>query len=154
MLTIYSAQEFRDDCLIEVKDYFDLERRHWNEWLNQEKVKEIIKDIDNTIAVKDSYLESPVFGAMSPDRLSTGCKGVILLQVLDDINLYATRCGDNCVPQILRIAQEKDIRITLHHYMKFPEEFPCKVVMAESGKVIKGMEEFEREFYRIRCGIR
>lgn len=70
MLTIYSAQEFRDDCLIEVKDYFDLERRHWNEWLNQEKVKEIIKDIDNTIAVKDSYLESPVFGAMSPDRLS------------------------------------------------------------------------------------
>lgn len=70
MLTIYSAQKFRDDCLVEVKDYFDLERRHWNEWLNQEKVKEIIKDIDNTIAVKDSYLESPVFDAMSPDRLS------------------------------------------------------------------------------------
>lgn len=150
MLTIYVGQGFRDDCITEVKAYFGRKRSQWNNWFNQEKVKEIVKEIDNTIAIKDSYLESPVFGAISPDMLSSGCKGLILLQVMDDINLYATRCGDNCVPQLLRIAQEKDIRITLHHCMQFPDVFPCKVVIAESGKEVSGRREFVNEFYKYR----
>ena len=75
MLYIYAGNGFKEDCIKNVNGYFNLNKK--KEWFNREDVKRIIKGIDNTIAVKDEYLESPIFGGMSPERLSCGCKAVI-----------------------------------------------------------------------------
>lgn len=133
------------DCITQVTSYFNLFKK--KEWFNNPVVKRIIKNIDKTIAVKDEYLESPVFGGMSPDRLSTGCKAVILMEVLENPNIYATKCGDNCVPDILEIAGRKDITITLHHCMKFPEFFDAYII--ETQKEIHSRKEFVFEYYKI-----
>lgn len=138
--------DFKENCIRNVTGFFSIYKK--KEWFNDKNVKQIIKDIDDTIAVKDEYLESPVFGGMSPDRLSCGCKAVILMQVLDHSNVYATKCGDNCVEHILRIAKQKDLEITLHHVMKFPEKF--EAYMIDSDKYVHSMEEFVDEYYRIR----
>ena len=117
------------------------------EWFNRDDVKSVILRVDKTIAVKDEYLESPVFGGMSPDRLSGGCKALILMMV-QDRPVYATKCGDNCVPSILEIAQRKELYICLHHAMPFPDKFDA--IMEDSGKAVSTRWDFLDEYYRLR----
>lgn len=144
MLYIYVTGD-PEGCIFNVESYFRLKKK--KDWFNREDVKKVIYDIDSTIAVKDEYLESPVFGGMAPERLSTGCKAVILMLVTDEM-IYATKCGDNCIPSILEIAETKDIRICLHHCMPFPLEFHA--IMADSGKEVHVWEEFVDEYYKAR----
>lgn len=145
MLNIYTG-DFKDDCIVNIDGYFNRNKRR--DWFNNPIVKRIIKNIDNTIAVKDEYLESPVFGGMSPVGLSRGCKAVIMMETLDGKNIYATRCGDNCVPDILEIASRKDVIITLHHPMKFPKD-GFTATMVETEKIIHTQKEFVFEYYNL-----
>lgn len=143
MLKIHICEDFPDDCITSVDGYF---RRHKKkEWFNRQDVKDMIWGIDKTKAVRDEYLESPVYGAIAPERLSTGCKATILLAVLDDPHVYGTRCGDNCIPYILKIAENKDITITLHHCMQFPDKLNAYII--ESDTYIGSMEDFIDEYY-------
>ena len=144
MLKIW-VRGFRDDCIINPNGYFNSHKNR--DWFNRSDVKEVIKEIDNSIAVKDEYIESPVYGGMAPERLSSGCKSVILLYINPLCNVYASRCGDNCVPAILRLAEKTDVVITLHHIMKFPKEF--KAMMMDTGVVVNSREEFLREYGKI-----
>lgn len=118
------------------------------EWLNTDFAKKVIKDIDNTVHVKDMYLESPFYGAMPPQYLSTGCKNVLLMKFYPkQMIFYGTKCGDNCVPYILEIAKEKDIDLHLMHMMYFPEKdqgFEAYVV--ETDKMIYSYSEFVMEY--------
>lgn len=144
MLYIY-VKGFQKDCIIDVNKYFNFRKK--KDWFNEESVKKIIKGIDDTIAVKDEYLESPVFGGMAPERLSGGCKAVIMLDVIDNINIYATKCGDNCAKYIQEIAESKDIRITLHHPMIFGDD--VHAVFIDSNKEVHSYREYIEEFYRL-----
>lgn len=145
MLKINVDYSFKENCIIGI-DTFLLNKK--KDWFNRDDVKRIIKGIDNTIAVKDEYLESPVFGGMSQERLSTGCKAVILMAVMDNINIYATRCGDNCVPYILEVAKTKDVEITLHHCMVFPRE-GWEALILDTGKIVHSRKEFVHEYYKV-----
>lgn len=146
MLYIHVGQVERE-CIRTIDPYFN--RNKSKDWFNSDDVKKIIKNIDLSIAVKDEYIESPVFGGMSPTKLSTGCKAVILMAVLEKPYIYATKCGDNCVPDILEISRNKDVHITLHHIMQFPES-GFEAVIAESGKKVCTFGGFVDEYYRIR----
>jgi|InofroStandDraft_1065614.scaffolds.fasta_scaffold04915_8 hypothetical protein len=146
MLYIHVGQVERE-CIRTIDPYFN--RNKSKDWFNRDDVKKIIKNIDLSIAVKDEYIESPVFGGMSPTKLSTGCKAVILMAVLEKPYIYATKCGDNCVPDILEISRNKDVHITLHHIMQFPES-GFEAVIAESGKKVCTFGGFVDEYYRIR----
>lgn len=145
MLRIH-IKGFEEDCIRNVTGYFNFNKK--KEWFNQPRVKEIIKNIDDTVAVKDEYLESSIFGGISPERLSCGCKAVILMEVLEGVNVYATKCGDNCVPDIIEIASRKDLTITLHHPMRFPDDFNAYII--DTSKYVHSRKEFIDEYYRIK----
>jgi hypothetical protein len=142
--------EFTDDCIVNVRGYFMTHRK--NDWLNRPYVKKIIKDIDKSDAIKDEYIESPVLGAIPSLMLSDGCKAVILMEVLDEPHIYGSRCGDNCVPDILEIAERKDVTLTLHHCMKFPENFEAYLI--ESDKYVHSWKEYVYEYYKFKGVVR
>lgn len=144
MLNVW-VKGFQSDCIKDPKSYFNIKKR--KDWFNRDDIKGVIKEIDNTIAVKDEYLESPVFGGMSPERLSTGCKAVILLYMNPTCNVYASRCGDNCVPSILRLAKEKEVVITLHHIMDIPDGTPIRFL--DTDKIVFTREEYLDEYGKI-----
>lgn len=98
MLYIHVDRKNTKEYLTAIDYYFNTHKN--KDWSNDSK------EIDNTIAVKDEYLESPIFGGMAPERLSTGTKALILMYETDEI-VFATRCGDNCAPIILDIAKKK-----------------------------------------------
>lgn len=84
---------------------------------------------------------------MSPERLSCGCKAVILMEVVDGSNVYASKCSDNCALDIVEISSRKDVTITLHHPMRFPVNF--EAIMMGTGVVVYSDAEFVDEYYRI-----
>lgn len=134
------------DPMLITKPGLFFNRNKKEEWFYNENVKRIIKNIDLTDVIEGEVLRSPVFGVMSPDRLSQGCKAVILLECYDGVDIYATRCGDNCVPDILEIGKRKDITITLNHCMRFPTSgFEAKII--ETGKIIHSHDEFVQQYY-------
>lgn len=125
MLKIW-VNGFRKDCLRNTSRYFDLHKKP--SWFNIPWVKRVIKEIDDVDAIKDEYMESSLFGAISPDRLSSGCKCLILLYENPLCNVYASRAGDNCSDYILELAEKTDVIITLHHFMKFERDFDAELL--------------------------
>jgi hypothetical protein len=133
------------DCIETVNATFNYRKKP--EWFNRDDVKRIIKNIDKTEVIEDECLKSPVLGTIAPERLSTGCKAVILMLMYSGKRkVYATKCGDNCAPEILNLAKNMDISIVLHHVMEFPE--PFEMTIEESGHVVTNMKDFISEFYK------
>lgn len=138
-----------DGAIVNIRDYFNIFKE--KEWFNKPVVKRIIKNIDKSDAIQDEFIQSPVLGAISPQALSDGCKAVILMEVLDDTVIYGSRCGDNCIPDILEIASRKDITIILHHAMKFPSKFDAYLI--DINKYVHSKEEFINEYYKFIRGV-
>lgn len=126
-----------------VSDYFDAQ--YEQSWLQAPLAKEIIRDVDASEYVSGEYIESPVFGGISPLMLSTGCKALLLLLNEDDIIVSGERMGDNCFKWALKIAERKDITITLNHMVELEE--PFKVVSLNTGKEITSNSELFEEVF-------
>ena len=107
--------------------------------LNDDFVKEVIKDVDKTDVISENLLISPVFGPIPPSKLSGGAKALILMYAQEK-PVWATACGDNCAKWIVEIAKQKDITIILGHRMHFPDVF--EAVCLDNGEKIHGDEDF------------
>ena len=141
MLKIWFG-EFKKGC-IKVPDlYFDLHKE--KDWFNRDDVRRIIKDIDDVEVVQDEFLMSKTIGGMSPERLSTGCKTLILIDINPLCNVYASRCGDNWAGYILDLAEKTDVVITLHHLMIFPRDFDAEIL--DTGEIIHSRKEYVELF--------
>ena len=141
MLKIW-IKDFAKDCIRNPNRYFDMHKEY--EWFNRKDIRKIIKEIDDVDVIDGEYMRSDIFGAIRPERLSSGCKALILLYVNPLCNVYASRCcGDNCASYILDLADETDVVITLHHIMHFPRDFKAEIL--NTGKIITSRKEYIHE---------
>lgn len=130
-----------DDFIRDVSTYF---MHHLDlSILNDEFVKEMIKDVDKTEVVSENLLISPVFGPIPPSKLSGGVKALILMYAQDK-PVWATACGDNCAKWIVEISKKKDIKIVLGHRMHFPEKF--EAVCLDNGESVHGDADFAIQY--------
>ena len=113
-------------------------------WITKPLSKEIIKDIDKSEVIDKQTILSPIFGNMSPKKLSGGTKTLLLI-AYDKTKIFnASTCGDNCAKWILKIAKDKKVVINLRHLMDFgKDEFKIKVM--NTGKIVKNMSELVLE---------
>lgn len=141
MLSIYlndwSDEERSSEFEGHVSAYFD--DVYEAEWFNDRFIARIIKEIDDTDVLSDYILYNGVLGAIPPQYLSSGCKGLILLYK-EGIKISGDRLGDNCVSLLLEIAEKRDICISLSHIMKFPKEFTARI--KNTGGIIHSYREF------------
>ena len=147
MLYVHIDEAKTPKFILGIDYYFDLYKK--KEWFNDPYVKKMIKEVDNTIAVKDEYLESPIFGGMSPMQLSTGVKGLILMYETDKI-IYGTRMGDNCNKFVFEMSNHKDIHVMLHHCMLPPDDAKFKAYFVDTGEFADNYDDFVQTYYRIR----
>jgi hypothetical protein len=130
----YSGTEYLNDA----QSYFD--NVYEDEWFEDEFVKEMIKDIDNSVVVSPHIIESPIFGAITPKELSGGVK-VLILMLKDDSYVYnISNCGNNCAKWILKIAQQKDVTVFLQHIMRFEGDFEIKIM--NTDKIVHNRKEY------------
>ena len=141
MLNIYFGDKEGSKYIYNPDSYFD----HWYDpnWLVKDLSKEIIKAVDKSEVIGPNLIQSPVFGAMSPDRLSGGTKTLILIDNDDEHIFNATHCGNNCVPYLLKIAENKDVTVTLEYIMDFGTDFEIKIL--NTGNVVNNFDDYFRE---------
>lgn len=83
------------------------------EWLDNELVKQMVKDIDNSEIVSRHCVNSPIFGQIAPEHLSGGVRGLILWLFDDEYYPDMIIFGENCCKWIAKIAKLRDIHGSL-----------------------------------------
>ena len=126
-----------DNVLHNVETYFNNQFRY--EWLEDEFVKELIKDVDKSVVESPECIMSPVLRQIPPTRLSGGTKAVILMKYVPERIVNASNCGDNCAGWILRLGNEMDLTVNLNHIMTFEGEYEVKIL--NDGRLVHNMAE-------------
>ena len=120
--------------------YFD--NVYEDEWLEDDLVKEMIRDVDHSEVLTPHIIESPVLGAITPRELSGGVK-VLILMLKDDSFIYnMSNCGNNCAKWVLKIAEKKDLTVFLRHIMRFEGEFEFQIM--NTGRIVHNRSEYVR----------
>lgn len=118
--------------------YFD--NVYEDEWIEDDFVKEMIADVDKSTVVSAHVIESPVFGAITPQGLSGGVK-VLILMLKDDSFVYnMSNCGNSCAKWILKIAEQKDLTVYLQHILRFEGDFEIQIM--NTGKIVHNTQEY------------
>lgn len=125
--------------------YFN--NQYEDEWITDELAKAMIADIDKSAVISSHVIDSPVLGAITPKELSGGVKTLLLLAFDTSGHVFnGSVCGDNCAKWILRLAENKDITITLHHGMRFgPGPFEIKIL--NNSKIVRNRSEWLENIY-------
>lgn len=130
----YGGTEYMEDA----PSYFD--NVYEDEWIEDDFVKEMIADVDKSTVVSAHVIESPVFGAITPQGLSGGVK-VLILMLKDDSFVYnMSNCGNSCAKWILKIAEQKDLTVYLQHILRFEGDFEIQIM--NTGKIVHNTQEY------------
>ena len=140
MLNVYFGD--MPDAIYNTNIYFN--NTYKDSWIVKPLSKDMIKAVDQSDVIDEKTILSPVFGNMSPKKLSGGVKTLLLI-AYDHTKIFnASTCGDNCAPWILKIAENKKVVINLRHLMDFGKsEFKIRVL--NTGKIVKNMGDLVAE---------
>ena len=93
----------------------------------------------------DAWMTTPL-----TKEISGGVKTLILMAYDSSGKIFnASACGDNCAKWIVRIAQEKDLRIVLHHVMDFSRAGDFTACIDNTAKIVHGYAEYLDEAFNI-----
>ncbi|MBE6843995.1 MAG: DUF4869 domain-containing protein [Ruminococcus sp.] len=140
MLNVYFGD--MPDTIYNTNIYFN--NTYKDSWITKPLSREIIQAVDHSEVIDEKTIASPVFGNMSPKKLSGGVKTLLLIAYDKTKVFNASTCGDNCAEWILRIADDKKVIINLRHLMDFGKgEFKIRVL--NTGKIVKNMGDLVAE---------
>ncbi len=121
-------------------------RRAKPEWLNDDFARRAILAIDKAKVLNGFALENRFGYGMSSEQLSTGTKTLLLIKNQPQFIYYASLMGDNCVPFLMEIVQEReaagngDVTLLLEHFMDIPNEYEGMLKVA--GRAVS-IDEYE-----------
>ena len=140
MLNVYFGD--MPEAIYNTNIYFN--NTYKDNWITKHLSIEMIKAVDHSDVIDEKTIYSPIFGNMSPKKLSGGVKTLMLIAYDRTKVFNASTCGDNCAEWILKIAEKRKIVINLRHLMDFGTgEFMIKVL--NTGKIVKNMGDLVLE---------
>ena len=140
MLNVYFGD--MPEAIYNTNVYFN--NTYKDSWITKPLSKEIIQAVDQSEVIDEKTIFSPVFGNMSPKKLSGGVKTLLLIAYDHSKIFNASTCGDTCSRWLLKIASDKKVVINLRHLMDFgKDEFKIKVM--NTGVIVKNMGDLVEE---------
>lgn len=112
------------------------------DWFKDDFVQNMILDVDKSKYVDGLVIESPVFGAIPPEKLSGGVQTLIMIYERPDLVFDATSCGDNCAKWLLEIGKRKDVTVNLNYLMHLEREGEFEVYVENTGELIITPEQY------------
>ena len=112
------------------------------EWLKDPFVQDMIKDVDKSDYVDGLVINSPVLGAIPPERLSGGVQTLIMIYEKPELVFDATSCGSNCSKWLMKIGKKNDTTINLNYLMKFEDSEDFEVFIENENRKITNMEDY------------
>lgn len=139
MLKLWLFDHIGNEFIRNGSTFFDAE--YEPEWITEDLVKEMIKDVDKSEVIAGEYILSPVLGPIPPKSLSRGVKTLIMASH-DSSRIYnLTSCGDNCAKWVIKLAENRDINMRLGHYMDFSDVSNFKVQLMATGEIITNYDD-------------
>lgn len=109
-------------------------------WIVDPLVKEMILDVDKSVVLDRGVIDSPILGKIPPTGLSGGIKTLILVKFDKEKIFNVSTCGDNCAKWLLKIAEQEDRTVNLHHLMDFgDEDFAIRIL--NTDQIVHSMSE-------------
>lgn len=137
----------KEDIMRGAALYFDI--ANLPQWFAAPLIAEIVKDVDKS-ELSGLRVVSPILGDISVRDLSGGCKTLITIYNEPEYAYMSHELGDNCFKWLMRIAQEKEIRLIYSSYLVIPKECePFRVHIINDNSYVKDMEEFWGAKFRL-----
>ena len=111
-------------------------------WLDDPLVREMIKDIDNSVVLSNQCIQSPILGQIPPEKLSGGVKTCIMLLKDDTFMPDLIVCGENCEPWLSKIFEIKDCKVTMSGYDLEFRNLPIRGICENDGSVINNYHDW------------
>ena len=118
------------------------ENQYDGNWVMDDFAREVIRDIDDSEVVSPDVIKNDIFGSFASTELSAGVKTLLLIRNMPNKVFNISNCGDNCAKYLLRLAEDRDIKVTLHHAMDFGNDFSVKVINDRRRKIVSDPVEF------------
>ncbi len=133
------------NTLIYSSDYFDV--NYEREWFRDPLVQQIVQDIDHSMVISDSVIDSPVLDLIGPRDLSNGAKTLILMLKEPEHEFNGTAIGDNCGAWMIRIGKMHDITVVfrcIFHFHPLEERWVADInaVCDFNGMKIDSMVDY------------
>lgn len=145
MLHIYfNPRDDYDSVLTE--DNYRIQPTFWfdyqggADYITGDVERAIIADIDKGEVINRNMIDFPVFGCMSPDKLSGTSKTLILANNEPGIYVNGDFVGNNGYRWILSLAEDKDIYLHATCLMHFQCDFKAHIINDDS--YISSWKEF------------
>lgn len=106
-------------------------------WFEDPFIIEILDKVDNIDIIIGAALHNRETGdTHAPEKLSTGCKNVILIYKFPNI-LFQSKMGDNCIEFVERIAAKRDVVIVSDYLSTIRFKYIQEVKYLNYGIVCK-----------------
>ncbi len=127
-----------DEYISQPDPWFD--NQGGEEFITGALEREMIKAIDKSEVISCNLIQSPILGAIPPSYLSGTVKTLVLINNFPEKIFNANAMGNLAAPWLLKIAEQKDIRIRLGYIMKFEE--PFKIRILNSDTIVDSYKEY------------
>ena len=111
-------------------------------WFQDSFVQEMIKGVDDSRYVDGLVIDSPVLGAIPPERLSGGLKTLIMIYEKPEMTFDATSCGQNCAKYLIEIGKKKDVLVNLEYLMTFEEFAPFEIMIENEKRLVTDPKDY------------
>lgn len=138
MVTVYFGQDKRG--VLDPDTYFF--GAFYPEWFEDENVKQMVRDIDQSEVQAPYCIMSPVLGQISPHMISGGVKGLMLL--MKDPEFYPDTIifGENCEPWLSYIFEHYDVHVCCSGFDLVFRDLPIHGICENDGSQINNYEDW------------
>lgn len=108
----------------------------------------VIKDIENGDVISKYNVVIPIYGSVSPERLSGGVKSLLSMYANDDVIFDLASIGDNCFKQLGILASLKDIEMCSDSFRPlYRNGFEGDILVKNTHNIISNDNDLYEEWW-------
>lgn len=118
-----------------------------DDWMTDGWAERVIREIDHSRLLEPQIVESPVYGTMITEWLSSGTKVLIMAKAVQNVVYNGDDCSDQCWPLLLELSKEVDIMASLTYLpRKFQWPHGAEMTIINTGQSVGSYDEFSRAY--------
>ena len=122
-------------------------------WTSDEFAKRAIKTIDKSEVLYPKIINSPVLGYITPRQLSGGVKSLLIMKndkEMRDKYFDGALFGDNVLPFILELSEEREVYMTDDHLFVWPNNLNNhKIHIVNDDSYVSTNKEYFNKYMEI-----
>ena len=146
MVKVLFGEDFGDKTILDIDSYFN--NVYEDEWLNDDIVRQMVKDIDNSELVGLNVI-SPVLGSISVRDISGGTKALICLlkEEKSEGFIDLVVLGENCEKWLAYIFNKKDVQVCMTGYHLFFDEYEVTGLCLNDNTIINNSDDWRDKLF-------